>query len=699
MMKWLRQHTKQIMVVVVLFSMLAFVGGQALQSLLSPDPSKTVIAKIDGQKVYNRDLISARIDVTILEFLEAYNWSLPAAQRAQFGFNWHFGRKDLQLEHWYLLATEAERAGIEVSDEEIAAPLNWLSAEFLDRMRNKQRITVPDIRRALRRQMAIEKYMQRLNAAAYPSEEEVRHYVQDTKVKVNVQFAALDANKFIDAAEPVTEDELLAQFDRFKNNSPEDSPEGFGYRLKPRVRIQYILASNAEIEAQITVSQEEAVEYWKKNKSKYLKMPGAASAPAAGVQPTEKSVSEALPDVQREIRQRRATQVAEQAMRSLATELSKPWEAVTIDPQSNYKPIPQGVDDPAYLQALSDRVQKEYGIPLTYMEMPLSSAEELRASRTLSAATVQGEGTERIGLIDYAFRNPVFVPKATGEESGLHLQLFQAPDAPLKGVRFESSPAPSGASGPFLILFRVVEAQEEQAPAGLEEVRGRVESDVRLMRAFQRLEPVAKEVLTLASRLGLEGSTDLLEDLRKDQRLSATISLPPFARRSSLADEESQESYRAWMENIRTGKSTLVAPTLPSIGVSEEFVDACFEMSDPDWTPPVIENIDSPRVQSATTRPVTEVPIVRLLPVQKLHKWFIIQFTGKESVDEEQYQSTQRRMAYQILRFEQRMRLQYLWTAPENIEARLRYERVYEGSPMEVGEGYVPPLPDSEGPI
>lgn len=51
MMKWLRAHTKQIMVVVVLLAMLSFVGGSALVEILAPDPAKSVFGKAFGHDI------------------------------------------------------------------------------------------------------------------------------------------------------------------------------------------------------------------------------------------------------------------------------------------------------------------------------------------------------------------------------------------------------------------------------------------------------------------------------------------------------------------------------------------------------------------------------------------------------------------------------------------------------------------------
>ncbi len=55
MMKWLRKYRKQLMVGLVLFAMLSFVGGSALTTMFNPDPGSVVFAEIFGARVTEND--------------------------------------------------------------------------------------------------------------------------------------------------------------------------------------------------------------------------------------------------------------------------------------------------------------------------------------------------------------------------------------------------------------------------------------------------------------------------------------------------------------------------------------------------------------------------------------------------------------------------------------------------------------------
>ncbi|MBN2563976.1 MAG: hypothetical protein JXQ75_23925 [Phycisphaerae bacterium] len=688
MMKWLRKHTKQIMVVVVLFSMFAFVGGSALQWILSPSRSADPYARVFGKEITFLDMYPAQRDTSTLERLYlSWKYDLP---------NW-----DMTVRHWYVLAQEAERAGIVIPDEEVEEALQLrvqlleqqgFPADYLDVLRTQSRITPIEVRRALRQHLAIQKNAARVSDAATPSEAEVRHYVRDTANNVRVRFVTLDAQKFLDPNETFTEEALRAHFEANKDVDAGDSETGFGCRYPRRVKVQYILASISEIEPQVAVTFEEIKDYWKKNKGQYKKTiqvdaPDPTTGPAttqASTRPAEppkkvskeveKSFSEARADVERAIRKKKALQTAEEAMRKAARELLRPWEGQKTDVRTGYKPIPQVAQDPDHMRSISEAMSREFGIPLEYKETPLSSMDTLSKDSTLRSVRLEGGGQESISLTDYAFRVPPFVKRAMAEETGPCLQLFQSPDVPLKGTAYQF------AHGQFtqsenLVLFRVVEAREAEAPTSLAEVRGDVERDLRVVRAFERIEPVAKEIFAVASRLGVQDAMTLFEELRTKRGVRDAISPAPFSRRVSLADSKDRAEQARYLEALEAGKPTLAAPNVPSVGASKEFVDACFEMAVEGWQPEEVDSPETEQVQAATTMPAaTPTPVVRLLSIPKLRKWFVIELLGTEDVEQDRFESELREAAYNSLRGERRLKLRMDWFKPENIDARCGFE-------------------------
>jgi hypothetical protein len=620
----------------------------------------------------------------------------------------------MTVDHWYMLAEEAHRCGIQVSDEEVGIWLEnqegqGLGADYLDALRRQSGITSADIRRAVRTHLAIWKHWRRVSGTATPSEQQVQHYVRDTQDKVRVRLVTLGAGSFVDEEEPLTEEALQAQFEKYKGAQATESESRFGYSYPQRVKLQYLVASVPEIEPQIPVTFEEAKTHWRKNRKKYTKIefievpepttspattsPAATTGPATTQQaktkrvrrPVEKAFSEARPDVEREIRQQKAIQLAEQAMRRAALELLLPWEDLKVDPTTGFKPIPPEVRDPDYLNSVCDHISKEFGIPLQYAETPLSTKQDLASIQALKNMTAEREEEGQRKLVDCAFRVPAFVETTAGDDAGLHLQFYQTPDGPFKAITFQRIGSKSVRSM-ALGLFRVIEARDAEPPDDLAEVRADVERDLRLTRAFDGIEPAAKELCVVASHLGMESAWALFDDLREKRGVTRMTSPAPFARQVSLGSD----SFTFW-QTLYSDKPTLTPPSIPGVGKSEKFVDACFEMAEEGWQTPVLDVPQTPRLQAATTQPAASpVPLVRLLPIPKLNKWFVIELLGTQDVAQAAFDSGLRRTAFRDLQREQLVKLQVSWFKPANIEARCGFERIRATPTADAEEGIGP---------
>jgi hypothetical protein len=703
MMKWFRAHTKQIMVVVVLLAMFSFVGGSALVNFLQPDPAKEPYGEAFGREFTQGAVGEAQRDVHAMETV--FGFSAPEEYKRRYGSVWQFGRKDLSFVHWYLLALEAERAGIEVSDQEIDDQLKNFPADFMEQLRTRFRIIPAELRRAIRRQLSIEKNGRRVSSAAVPSEAEIRHYVKDTEDKAKVRLIALDAEKFIDEKEPVSTEEVAAQFERYKDQDPGKSEDGYGYRYSPRVKLQYIVAQIPVIAPRMEISQEAIRSTWKANKAKYKKViyvdpptSAPASAPTTGPttqpekpkpvpQTVEKSFSEAQADVERELRQKAAQQAADQALRKIQAQLQRPWLDEKTDPKTGFKPIPEAAKDPAAMKAASERFSGEFKIPMEYGETPLVTKDELAKLKMISGATLEGgKGVESVRIEEYAFHVPPFFVPSEATDATPSLQLFQVPDVPLTVSSFQFAGGAFEATVQKLVLFRVVESHESSAPASLDEVRAVVERDVRLMKAFKRAEPSANELFAAGRRLGLEPAFGLFTELR-EKRGAAVTTPPPFARLAKQNDPRLREK-------ILSDEPTLEPPNVPGVGVSKPFVDACFEMTSDDWRPPQMETPKSERIDAATTRPaLMPTPKVRIvgLPAQK--KWLVVELIGTEPVDEGQYESKHRQTAYYGLMSERNLALRDDWYKPEHIEKRCGYRRIVPDGEIAPVEGVSRPPP------
>lgn len=684
MMKWLRTHSKKIMAGLVLLAMFSFVGGSALVSIVRPDPLKDPFATAFGQEIVQGEIVHAQRQIDVLNRIFAPQY--PDAARRQFGEIWQFGNPRLRSEHWYLLAREAEEAGIQVPESVIDRQTAQLSANFIETLRTRDRISVQDIREALARFLSIGEYANRVLSCAAPSEPEIRHLVAETQNKVRVKYVSIPAQRYVDPDEPLTEEEIVAHFEANKALDPNESETGYGYRYPRRVRVQYIVASIPKIAPQMEVSFESVKAYWKANKAQFTRVeyvePTATtqptdSQPAPQPKTVQKSFSEARDDVESELRLQSARQVGEQAIRKAHSMLLRPWLDVRVDPETGYKPIPPGGDDPKAMQQIAERLEREFNIPLDYGETELLPTAVLRNHADLRGAFLYKGGPE-MQLPEYAMRVPPFY-QPTPEESLPCLQFFQPCEAPFiaQDTRFTPS-GPVQTIGRY-VVFRVIEAAESAPPESLDEVREQVENDVHVVKAFDRAESDATEFYAAAIRLGTESALELFDEL-KSRRSAVLLSPPPFPRRS----------WRPSPPEDDPNALPLGPPNVTGLGASERFVDACFDMADPGWSPPQMSLPTTERTDLATTRPAKEPPPrVRLLGLPKLKRWTIIEFLGEDRVDTDQYANRLREaVASQIQRFRGGA-LREAWFDVQHIEARCGFEKITEA--LSPSDGAVSP--------
>ncbi|MCB9852183.1 MAG: hypothetical protein H6819_03735 [Phycisphaerales bacterium] len=672
MMKWLRAHTKQIMVVVVMLAMFSFVGAQGLQAILAPNPANEPAMKAFGRDVTAGELMEADQSTNVLNRVYA-SWKPQGAS------------PEFNLRHWFMLAEEAERAGVEVSDVAVESWIKSVDEALaavggIDSLRQSSNIGLPQIRHALRRNMAINENASRVSEASYPSEPQVRKYVRDTKEQISVKLAVFDAKNFVDESTDVPEQELQAQFDAYRDVLAGEGDNGFGYRFPKRATIQYVVVDPTALIRQMKISQDDIKDYWKSNKQDFTKivqvpMPvdPAATQPAEPKmmdQPQQMLFSEAMPQIERKLQDEKSKRIARQAMNKIFDAMSKPW-AESVRDSDGYLKIPNdAVRDPAFMEHIVKQVESDFGISLKYGELKLASAEQLAVTPDLKDASLQGanEMAPPVDITKIAFHVPAFFKPERPDSNEIRLQYFQTPPAPLRVQRqsytFENNKLTPVIEQKF-VLFRVTEARDSEAPASLADVRDAVLRDVRETHAYEKMAEVCREFGAAAQQLGSETALTLFDELRKDRNIK-TISNPgPFAR---------MQRRPLTIEDLEADDYSIVQPAeVVGVGRSEKFIDACFEMANPDWRQPAIEApMSSPRLSAARSMPpATPAPKVRVVDLPRERKRIVVEYVKLTPVDRNEYETKLRTQAYTDLASARAV--SRLWFDTKNIEKRCDY--------------------------
>lgn len=636
MMKFLRKYTRHMLAVFTALLLVVWLGGTALSEFLRPAPEQRVFAEAFGEELAYADQQRAGVETEILEWL-GVAWSRPWLRDVrQVVFD---RREPLDVVDWLLLAKEAERSGIVITPERLASFKKALGIGPVQMARVRDRFNIPfdQIDAILARQLRIQELGNLVAGGAKVSEGEIRRFVRDTQVRVAVRLIKFPADAYADLSAPVAEERVQEFFEKYRDDLPGEGEYGFGYRWPDRVRVEYIVCDIEAIAERIRVRESEAREYWEAHRTEFRRpeaeQPTTTQAEEGEPPPAPfyTTFEEAREQVIPVVRRIKAVQRAEELMRELQYALRTPWYGRERGPDGYVVEPPEVAKQPGYyVQVLQELAQREPRLveALSVHQTDLVTADGAGVIPGLGSATATVEGRV-VSFAEIAFGvqglgNPPRDARATSR--ALYPSLYET-----------AEPMLSDSEG-NLYLFRVVEVSPSHEPASLDEVRSRVERDVRLYEGYQRAGEVARTILERAEGTTLEAAIEANLDLMMPVGgPGAIVETQPFARR------------------LFTGE----VPTVAGVQ-SEALVEACFRLAEQ-------ETGAYPR------RDVVELSRERL--------WVLVELPegGYQPVTREEYEALEPILARQ-LRARRMLDLQAAWWDPEEIRRRAGYRLAGEGT-------------------
>ncbi len=269
-----RRRQKTVIVVMVLLMASFMIGPQVMSRIGKGGGSKDhALGHFrDGTKIMEVDLRIAGEDLSILKSAGITPMALQLIKlngRATPGA-------------YAFLIKEAEEFGL-VSEAEIDNLLTGglivgdVYRQVVSDLRS-QSIPEKRLRQAIARLIRIHRSLDDAMVTTPPSITELEHLYVDLADKVEIRFARIPAEQFIDVVD-ISQDALAAQlasrFDTFKGVLPgqvdEDNPYGFGYQAPNRVAVEYMLARGDMLMRVVTPPDSELRRYYDLNRSEFTK--------------------------------------------------------------------------------------------------------------------------------------------------------------------------------------------------------------------------------------------------------------------------------------------------------------------------------------------------------------------------------------------------------------------------------------------
>jgi len=585
MMKFFRKHNKKLIAIFMSLLMVVFIGGSALQKILMPSRNRLVATSNLGDITeQNQRNIT---ELTKLMGSMGLNWQQPIR-----GIG---GDKPLQEIDWILLSRETKRLGMMMDPSLVAAGAN---NEKIQQMARVLRVKTEEILKARAIFDDVVRTAKTLAIAATPDEATVRARTRDVLETVQIDAVVLPAKMFLDDSLTFSDDELQAQFDKYKAKE-KGAGLDFGYYQEPRVKVQYVEIDRNKLANEIGIANLEArarhvYDDMVVKHDPSLKRPEDLFPDAAGPkQSPVLSWEEAKDKVIEKVKQDDANETAKRIAGWIIQKDSNVWLDGTRK-DNGYLPAPDGVDDDNYYQKMIADLPRDINYP------------DAITVRETDFFTQQGAGdVGDIGASHYKpLRGPTIpfrrLPFLT--ESMVPTVPKDAQNRSEYTATYETYTYPmTDQDGGHMFVFRVVGSEDGHPADSLDEVRDEVVADLRLLRAFEKAKAQAETLRSSAIEKGLKAAYDA------DKKLVA-LRDTPAGKNSGYVEPPAFSRLRTYQ--AATGPS----PQGTFLGgglnlVPNRFVTDCFALADkPDKIAvmPIEERADVFVVQLVKLNPPTE---------------------------------------------------------------------------------------------
>ena len=531
MMKFFRKHNKKLLAIFMALLMIVFIGGSALQGLLTPQ-TNPVVANSNYGPVTLFDQKSANDQTNLLDMM-GLDWRRPVPG----------GTKALETVDWILLRREAKALGAEVTPAAVRASAT--DESFFERVNNvAQRLRVkPEvIHGAMADFQSVQQAAFSVAGSTIPSEAELLSTARDALETVKIRAVLLPAEAFVDANQQFSDAEIQAQFDKYREKEPGQGLN-FGYFRPPSLQVQYVEIDRQKIAAAVGVANldRKAKSYYEERRTtdpafRNKDVPPGPDPAAAGLvegPPAPPYVPymdwESAKDIAIEaLRKKSADEAVERIANWLVQYADESWLEVERG-KDGYKIAPVSVATLDYYDDVVRHIPATMAFPgaISITTTDFFTAEEASDVPELGGTAFRtGPGVSE-SFAKLAFRTKAIVPTVPNEERSNALDYL----APFQSCRFPLTDDKTG----NLYVFRIVDAKPAHAPESVAEVRDQVMDDLRLSRAYEVAKTRAESLRACAATQSLseayEADTDLVAFKEKAEGVyNGYVEPPPISR-------------------------------------------------------------------------------------------------------------------------------------------------------------------------
>ncbi len=499
LIKWFRKNRTKLIAVVVIVIMTGFIGGSYITQCSQRRAigiHKAVARLKDGAKVTRADLARAGRELGILKslrapmFLSSQNISSIilgellfaeggsrqySAQIKRFVKSNQYRISDKQVNdiyrrafrpeiYWFLLTEEARRMGIYVDDQRAGKVLGELVPQLFDgagyqdviaRMMKggtaeQGGISEGEILSAFAKLLGVVRYGSTICSSEAVTPAELKHSFADTQGSIDANFVEISAEEFVSEQKEPSRDEIMNHFEKYRNSYPgevnESNPYGFGYKLAPRARLDYLIVKRDDVGEIIEPpSQGEAERFYQRYRKQFTEeVPSDPNDPNS--EPTERiqTYAEVADDILNSIEQRKIDSEAKKIIEEVKN--------LTAKPEGRQNEV-EFVDYETAAQKLSE----EYGIPVYAGRTGMLTGKDIRMDPNLGSLYLMG----------YTRGSVVPLARVVLAVEGLEATELGPFEVPRPEMGENVGPF-DDMGGKIKAMVRVVEAEPAETPPGID---------------------------------------------------------------------------------------------------------------------------------------------------------------------------------------------------------------------------------------
>jgi hypothetical protein len=276
--------------------------------------------------------------------------------------------------------------------------------------------------------------------------------------KIDVNFVQFSADDFTEKVPAPTEAQITGQFEKFKNDMPntftKENPVGFGYKLPPRVALDYMIIRVADLKKNVAPPTEEEVEeYYRQNLERppiTTEVPQDPNDPNSKTIKKQKSYAEVADMIKKGLYTRKVNAQGTKILSQAIDQSDAGFEGMDLV-KANVEDLRSKAGD---YKAIAESISNEYKIKVYSGRTSLLTASDIQSDPDLGQLAMQGQSRMPTRLIKL-----VFAVKQLGDE-GTKIGPFE----PLAPRMFVSVGPLSDMSGDLIAIVRVVNVAKSQAP-------------------------------------------------------------------------------------------------------------------------------------------------------------------------------------------------------------------------------------------